>query len=239
MWSEQNSRDFIDFGSYYVPDRDEQIQAICNLASYAKVNRDIIELCCGPGLLAKALLERLPHSRLLGYDGSLVMLAQANKTLEEFGERFSSRQFLLESSDWRVPDQQAHLIVSSLAIHHLDDQEKEILYRDLYKMLAPGGMLIIADIVLPAGQTGTRLAAAAWDSAVRTQALAADGNLDMFHRFNTDRWNLFRFPDDMDKPSVLSDQLKWLQDAGFIFADVYWMKAGHAIFGAQKSMEQK
>ena len=38
----------------------------------------------------------------------------------------------------------------------------------------------------------------------------------------------------MDKPSGLFEQLGWLEAAGFEAVDVYWLKAGHAIYGGQK-----
>ena len=41
-------------------------------------------------------------------------------------------------------------------------------------------------------------------------------------------------PDSIDKPSSLFDQLKWLDAVGFTDVDVFWMKAGHAIFGGRK-----
>lgn|SRR5690606_2213941 len=43
-----------------------------------------------------------------------------------------------------------------------------------------------------------------------------------------------RIEDDVDKPSRILDQLKWLEEAGFQRVDVYWMYAGHAIFGGEK-----
>ena len=42
------------------------------------------------------------------------------------------------------------------------------------------------------------------------------------------------FPDPMDKPSGLFEQLGWLEAAGFEAVDVYWLKAGHAIYGGQR-----
>ena len=41
-------------------------------------------------------------------------------------------------------------------------------------------------------------------------------------------------PEDLDKPSCLLNQLKWLELAGFVDIDVYWMSAGHAIFSGWK-----
>lgn len=39
---------------------------------------------------------------------------------------------------------------------------------------------------------------------------------------------------DLAVPSRLLDQLKWLEEAGFQQVDVYWMQAGHAIYGGEK-----
>jgi tRNA (cmo5U34)-methyltransferase len=49
------------------------------------------------------------------------------------------------------------------------------------------------------------------------------------------RWNLFTDPepDPYDKPSPLLKQTQWLEKAGFVDVDVFWMLAGHAIFGGR------
>ncbi|MCB0021258.1 MAG: hypothetical protein KDE09_25855, partial [Anaerolineales bacterium] len=52
--------------------------------------------------------------------------------------------------------------------------------------------------------------------------------------FERDAWNILRHPDPMDMPSPIHDHLRWLADAGFTAIDVYWLKAGHAIYGGQK-----
>lgn len=39
--------------------------------------------------------------------------------------------------------------------------------------------------------------------------------------------------DEADSETFL-DQLQWLGEAGLVKVDVYWMKAGHAIFGGRK-----
>jgi hypothetical protein len=44
-------------------------------------------------------------------------------------------------------------------------------------------------------------------------------------------------PDPVDMPSRLFDQLVWLRDADLTAVDVYWMKAGHALFGGRKPDE--
>ncbi len=235
-WTEANSQTFLDYGRYFVPERERQIETICGLIPSALEGAKIVELCCGEGLLAQALLERLPDATVRGMDGSPEMLAAAGKRLAGFGERFQPQHFDLAGSDWRSAIRDAHAVVSSLAIHHLDGPEKQALFADVYRMLAPGGVFVIADVIAPAGKQAESVAAEAWDWAVRQRSLELDGNLDGFELFQREEWNLYRYfdPDDIDKPSPLYAQLQWLAAAGFVDVDVYWMQAGHAIFGGVK-----
>ena len=235
-WDEASSQKFIDYGRYFVPARERQREIIVNLIPPLDHPGAILELCCGEGLLAEALLERFPDIRVRGLDGSPEMLARARTRLSRFGARFQSGQFDLAATSWRDDDPAFHAIVSSLAIHHLDGPQKQALFRDVYHMLANGGVLVIADVIEPAERRGREFAAQAWDEVVREQALALDGNLDGFALFEREQWNMYRYPDsdDIDKPSRLLDQLKWLEQAGFADVDVYWLSAGHAIFGGRK-----
>ena len=91
-------------------------------------------------------------------------------------------------------------------------------------------------MLLPAGEGATRWAAQAWDDEARRRALELDGDLAGFEQFRDDGWNYFNdpAPDPIDKPSTLYDQLSWLREAGFAEVDVFWMKAGHAVFGGRK-----
>ena len=234
IWSEDNSNTFIDLGRYYVPERETQIETICSLVPALQEPFTVLELGCGEGLLAGALLERYPQCSVQGLDGSQTMISAAREALAIYGNRFIVHKFDLAAGDWRSPASRYNAILSSLTIHHLDDAQKQSLFRDLHAMLLPEGVLVIADVIRTASQTGNELAADSWDSAVHKRALELDGNPVVYERFKIDDWNMFRYLDDIDKPSLLLDQLKWLENAGFEKVDVYWMLAGHAIFGGQK-----
>jgi tRNA (cmo5U34)-methyltransferase len=127
-------------------------------------------------------------------------------------------------------------VVSSMAIHHLEGLQKLELFRDIYEMLKPGGSIVIADIVDPAGKQGKLLAADQWDQLVKERSLELDGKPAAYEFFKREGWNTFRYldPEDIDKPSPLYHQLRWLEEAGFTEIDVNWMLAGHAIFSARK-----
>ena len=234
-WDEQNSKLFIDYGRYFVPERELQISIICDLVLPREAEFHILELCCGEGLLAGALLERFPRCIVHGFDGSTGMLQQSARRLAQYGERFRPAHFDLHAHEWRSAGWPLQAIVSSLAVHHLDALEKQRLYADAYRMLDAGGVLLIADLILPVSSAGARVAARTWDEAVRVRALELDGNTDAFDFFRREHWNYYEFPDSFDKPSPLFEHLKWLEQAGFVDVDAYWMKAGHAIYGGRKA----
>ena len=234
-WDESSSRDFIDLGRFFVPEREEQIEAVLALIP-APGDGLLVDLCCGEGLLSRALLERFPRARVLALDLSPAMLAQARTTCSAYEGRFATRPFDLADRSWRAFSEPVHAFVSSLAIHHLDGDGKRRLYRDLAAALAPGGALVIADLVLPANPAAQALAAKAWDDAVRRRSLELSGGLEPYERFREMQWNLWAEtePDPIDKPSPLLDQLRWLEEAGLNGVDVCWMKAGHAVFGGRR-----
>ena len=51
QWEEENSQDFIDYGKYFVPDREVQINCICEVIPPPSKSAHILDLCCGEGLL--------------------------------------------------------------------------------------------------------------------------------------------------------------------------------------------
>jgi tRNA (cmo5U34)-methyltransferase len=38
----------------------------------------------------------------------------------------------------------------------------------------------------------------------------------------------------MDMPSTVSEHIEWLTEAGFAGVDVFWLRAGHAVYGGYK-----
>lgn len=235
-WDEQNTRDFLHYGQYFVPERERQVRTLVSLLPAQELNGAALDICCGEALLAEAILESRPGWTVYGLDGSAEMLRRAQDRLERFGDRFRPIAFDLFDPRWPALEAPLRAAVSSLAIHHLDGADKLALFRAIHSLLAPGGVFLIADLVEPAHPPGWRLAAQEWDEAVRERAQQPGGVLEAFEAFERLRWNLFRYfdPDDIDRPSPILDQLKWLELAGFSSVDVFWMRGGHAIFGGWK-----
>ena len=232
-WDEEDTRIFLDCGVYFVPDREVQIEILCDLITPVDPPFHILDLGCGEGVLAGALLERFPGCVVHGVDVSPEMLNRAGANLVRFGDRFSAEQSDLALRAWWHPDAQIHYAVSSLAIHHLDSSQKQSLFRDIRNLLVPDGAFLIADVIQPVFGPGVAVAAKAWDEAVRRRSLEIDGNTRAFEIFQREKWNAYRFSDPIDKMSGLFEQLRWMEQAGFVDIDIFWMKAGQAIFGGR------
>lgn len=234
LWNEDYSASFIRFAEHFVPDRAEQSAVISAMVG-PLADGVVLDLCSGPGALGRRLLTDHPECRVVGMDASGAMLAEASRELTEFAERFTIEHFDLGAADWRQRDIAPTAVVSSLAVHHLTGEQKQQLYQDVHNMLAPGGSLVIADLVAPVGDRSHELARRMWDEWVKANADATGLGDEPYRAFHVLEWSCFEYPDDLDKPSPLPDQLRWLDEIGFVEVDAYWMKAGHAIFGGAKA----
>jgi tRNA (cmo5U34)-methyltransferase len=239
-WDEVSSRRYLDYGRYFVPEREQQMHIMVDLLKGLLPSSWVLELCCGEGLFAEMMLDEMPEATYWGLDGSALMLEYAKQRLSRFGGRARLASFDLSDHSWRKIDPSIQAVVSSLAIHHLDGWGKQTLFRDVYAMLVEGGVFIVADMVEPATMQGREIAADAWDEVVRERSLELDGSTAGLNFFLHEGWNTYRTldPDDIDHPSPLFDQLVWLKQAGFVDIDVHFFQAGHALFSGWKKVDK-
>jgi tRNA (cmo5U34)-methyltransferase len=189
----------------------------------------VVELGCGEGRLSLAVMRAYPQAQVIALDGSVEMRTTASARLDP--KRSQVLPFELASSDWLAHVEGADAIVSSLAIHHLDDAGKQRLFEAVAPRLTDRGALLIADLVAPQRPEARELFASTWDRSAQRQAATPAG----FEQFQRTEWNLFRFPDPVDMPSPLFAQLQWLRAAGFVSVDCFWHRAGHAVYGGYRS----
>jgi tRNA (cmo5U34)-methyltransferase len=90
------------------------------------------------------LLAAHPGAAMVGVDASAEMLAAAAARLP--AERV---ELVLRRLEETLPDGPFDLVVSALAVHHLDDEAKRDLARRVAAVLAPGGRFVLADVVRP------------------------------------------------------------------------------------------
>jgi tRNA (cmo5U34)-methyltransferase len=103
----------------------------------------VLDLGTGTGETARRVLARHPGARLVGVDASAEMLSIARGVV---GPDAQLDQRRLEDP---LPDGPFDLVVSALAVHHLDRAGKADLAARVRAVLAPAGRLVIGDVVVP------------------------------------------------------------------------------------------
>ena len=234
-WGEDESKVFVEFGRAMVPGREEIKRTFLDLIP-AEPDEffTAVEIGTGSGWLSAAVLREFPKARILGFDGSSEMLRTAGELLAPYQDRAGLRLFRLEESSWVDGLTSVRAFLSSLVVHHLDGSGKRDLFGRLFDRLEPGGALLFADLMEPRTERARRHFAAAWEEEIRRRSLEIHGDGRAYEFFVRERWNIYDHPDPMDKPSTLPEQLRWMEEAGFEGADVFWARAGHALLGGYK-----
>ncbi len=166
----------------------------------------VLDLGAGDGrMLALVKLAR-PEATGVALDFSPTMLEKAR------GRFAGDRSVRVVEHDLRntLPDLwRFGTVVSSIAIHHLEDGRKRELYGEVFDQLEPGGAFLNLDRV------------ASPTPALRRRFMLAMGR-------DPD------FEDPSDRPFDMQTQLLWLREIGFSDVDCYWKWLELALLGGVK-----
>lgn len=106
--------------------------------------KSVLELGVGTGETARRVLNRHPDAQLIGIDASPGMVSVARENLP------SDRvKLLVGRLEDPLPEGYFDLVVSALAVHHLEGTEKADLFRRIASRLSPTGRFVLADVVEP------------------------------------------------------------------------------------------
>jgi tRNA (cmo5U34)-methyltransferase len=163
-----------------------------------------IDLGTGDGRLLALVGTRFPDVEAIGLDSSPAMLNRAK-------ERFDGDPKVeLRDHDLRAPlpdTKVAEVVVSGLAIHHLEDSRKRELFGEVHNRLVPDGVFANLDLVRSASAR-------------------------LHDRF---RREIGRVEDDpTDRLAGLDEQMEWLREAGFAEVDCHFKWLEMALIVAVK-----
>lgn len=165
----------------------------------------VLDLGCGDGRLTAMVLAAYPTSTAICVDMSPTMLDAARA---RFGDDARVELVSARLDDALPVDGPFDAIVSSLAIHHVEDDRKQSLYAEAAALLAPGGVLANLEIV----ESPTPALHARW----RDEMGAVD--------------------DPSDRLCALEPQLAWLRDAGLVDVDCIWKWRSLALLRGQRAI---
>ena len=216
-----------------IPLAAEQIDIICRLARAARPGaRRILDLGCGDGILGQALLDSFAGNAPAAVlaDFSPPMLDAARGRLRGYEASFVLVDYA--KVDWPSAVGGAgsfDVIVSGFSIHHQPDDRKRVVYRDVYDLLAPGGIFLNLEHVLSASRWGEEQFEAYF--------------IDALHRFHAPRGksreqvaaDFYHRPDkDANILAPVEAQCDWLREIGFERVDCFLKVFELALFGGMK-----
>lgn len=204
----------------YYPRMIEALASVLPFDSAAPL--EVLDLGCGTGTVALEVKRKFPKANITCVDFAPAMLEQARVKLG------TGQGFRFQVGDFRslVFDRRYDAVVSSLALHHLeDDASKKAFYGRILSNLNPGGAFYNADVVLASAEGTQACFMEKWK-----EYLIEHGKLTL------DRIENFTFKQykDEDRPARMIEQLKWLEDLGFIEVDVIWKHYNFAVYGGRK-----
>ena len=165
----------------------------------------VLDLGAGTGLFSWHVMQRFPRASFVLYDISLRMLDVAH---ERFGES-KDRVSIVETDYLRLDALDTYdAIVSSFSIHHLTHVDKQRLFTLAYRALKPSGAFINIDQIAAPTPGLKDLYWYGWLEKVRSAGADEAQVQESIRRRRK-----------LDNDATLSDQLRWLADAGFADVD--------------------
>jgi tRNA (cmo5U34)-methyltransferase len=222
------AHEYLDERRKAIPQGGEQIEMLFRLVRHFVPNpKRILDLGCGDGYLARTLLSRYPSAQAVLIDHSAAMLERAAREMAPYGERCEIiTGDLADPLPSQVGPSTFDLAVSRLAIHHLPHERKRSLYREVFEILAPGGLFLNIEHVAPASASLEHLF-----ESVFVDHIAEQTGRDRHRVFEEYR----NRPDKADNILETGEaQSAWLREIGFDHVDCYYKWLEIAIFGGVK-----
>ncbi|WP_018680345.1 class I SAM-dependent methyltransferase [Actinokineospora enzanensis] len=106
----------------------------------------VLDVGCGPGYLTALA------ARAAGRQGSAVGIDPSEQMIEQARRARGSANCLFElggAEALPLPDASVDVVVSSLAVHHIPAEVREAAFGEMFRVLRPGGRLLLADFRPP------------------------------------------------------------------------------------------
>lgn len=216
---EQRAFDYDGLIPRLIPRYREQHDLILQLIPFeTNAHIKVLDLGAGTGILSALILQAFPQANVLAFDIAEKMLKVCQTNLSAYQERLTLQQGNFAEDNF---GNGYDLVVSGLAIHHLDSAGKQTLFKKLFQSMNSGGILLIRDIVTAATPRLTEQYEQLWRQYMKA------------NREDDAAW--FQKYLEEDIPSSVEEQTRWLSEAGFADTACHWRHLNFAIFGGVKA----
>jgi len=180
----------------------------------------VLDLGAGTGLFSWHVLEEYPAAVFTLCDLAPKMLEIARQRFAPYPGQFT---YLIDDYRQIPTDQKFDLVISSLSIHHLSDQDKRTLFLRIHSLLENDGLFINIDQVWGPTEYWQSHYWDQWLERVRHSGASEDQIEASVRRRK-----------EYDREASLIDQLQWLEQADFSQVDCVYKHAFIGVFCALK-----
>ena len=216
---EEEAKEFDAIIQRLIPHYNEMIAALVSVIPFSKERAfSMIDLGCGTGTVSKAVKGCFPNAEITCVDiaGSMLEIAR-----DKLGSSVTCIQADFNDFDFQ---RTFDLIVSSLALHHLEtDDDKLRFYQKIYEALNPGGTFINIDVVLGGDDSLQNVYMKKWQEFMAQSVSGEEIK---------NKWLPNYYAE--DRPTKLTAHLDMLKDSGFSSIDVIYKYYNYAVYCAKR-----
>jgi tRNA (cmo5U34)-methyltransferase len=216
---EEEAQDFDRIILTLIPDYPRMVEALVAAIPFEPSSPvRIIDLGCGTGTVAHAILNAFPNAEITCLDLAENMIAMAQTKLACYPRvRYVVGDFSAFGGEYDA-------VVSSLALHHLaTDEDKRRFYHRIFDGLRPGGVFYNGDVVLASNKFLQGMYIEKWAEFMRRNVSKGEIESKWLSKYQAE-----------DRPAKLMDQMAWMKDIGFADLDVLWKYYNFAVYGGMK-----
>jgi ubiquinone/menaquinone biosynthesis C-methylase UbiE len=197
----------------FIPFFDAFYKKSVSLLNYYKNDfSNIVDLGAGTGLLTMEIYELYNNAHYTLIDISNDML----KIARERFNGFDNFNFIESNYVNNIPVEKCDLICSALSIHHLENTDKELLYKNIYQKLGKGGCFINLDQFNGTSEITNDLFNKWWYDFIDNNGIDAEGK------------NMWMERRKLDRENTIPETIELLKTSGFAEAECIYnfMKFG-------------
>lgn len=205
-----------------IPNYNQMVNILVSLLSYNEERPlKVIDLGCGTGTISQAVKRRFPNIQLTCVDIAQNMLDIA---FAKNGE--NTRLIQADFADFNefIFPNRYDIVVSSLAIHHLESNESKLkFYKSIYTAMNKGGTFVNIDVVVSDDPEWQKIYMREWEAFMRMSTPQKEID---------EKWLPTYYAE--DRPTSLLTHIDLLRTAGFNLIDVAFKYYNYAVYCAKK-----
>lgn len=202
---------------------DERDEAVLTMIPFkAEDTFRLLDLGAGMGRFSHKIAGQFPRAQITCVDGSEKMLQAAKDRITENVDQFSFVCADFGNASWIESVSGAFdVIVSTGAIHHINDARKWMLFAEIHGLLKDGGFFINGELVRSKYDVlNAKYYDDIWASYIQEKTKEVLGVQRLIKDVRERMYEAMKR--EGDTPATVEDQLEWLREAGFKVAECVW-----------------